>query len=205
MRGGEVVDGIIFVWFAWIGWVIAAFFQNASSKRTRFIFVLLLAICLIHVTLQFFYFTVSAIWLLALATGYFLLMKYRINTIYAVIILLTLTAAFTAVKLFSIYDPVFTFLYTKWAVSAILLVIIHLTISGTVERCSFLILSIVHGELILGMVFKGMGFDRLIGELASLDIMAISIMSTVAWSGFVNVTIHLEKLLKKHQERRGYS
>ncbi|MCA0172101.1 hypothetical protein [Bacillus sp. RAR_GA_16] len=199
------MDGIIFVWFAWIGWVIAVFFQNESSKRTRFIFVLLFAICLIHITIPVFYVTVSAIWLLALATGYLLLLKYRINTIYAVIILLTLTAAFTAVQLFSIYDPVFTFLYTKWSVSAILLVIIHLTISGTGERCSFLILSIVHGELILGMFFKGMGFDRLIGELASLDILAISIMSTVAWSGFVNVTIYLEKLLKKHQERRGYS
>ena len=200
-----MVDGIIFVWFAWIGWVIAVFLQNVSRKRTRLIFVLLLAICLIHIKINILYVQVSALWVLALGTGYFLLMKYRVNTVYAVIILLTLTAAFTAVQLFSIYDPVFTFLYTKWSVSAILLVIIHLTISSTVERCSFLILSIVHGELILGMIFKGMGFDRLIGELASLDVLAISIMSTVAWSGFVNVTTHLEKLLKKHQERRGYS
>ena len=121
------------------------------------------------------------------------------------IILIMLTAAFTAVQLFSIYDPVFTFLYTRWSISAILLVIIHLTINGTVERCSFLILGIVHGEMILGMIFNGMGFERFIGELASLDILAISVMSTVVWSGFVKVTLHLEKILKKHQERRGYS
>ncbi len=116
-----------------------------------------------------------------------------------------LTAAFTSIQLFAIYDPVFTFLYTRWSISAILLVIIHLTINGTFERSSFLILSIVHGEMILGMIFNGMGFERVIGELASLDILAISVMSTAAWSGFVKITLHLEKLLKKHQERRGYS
>ncbi|WP_273835043.1 YphA family membrane protein [Guptibacillus sedimenti] len=199
------MDGIIFVWFAWMGLVIALFFQKASFNRTLLAFIFLLAICLIHTTVETFNVTVSALWLLLLGIGYFLLMKYRVNTVYAIIILIMLTAAFTSIQLFAIYDPVFTFLYTRWSISAILLVIIHLTINGTFERSSFLILSIVHGEMILGMIFNGMGFERVIGELASLDILAISVMSTAAWSGFVKITLHLEKLLKKHQERRGYS
>jgi hypothetical protein len=200
-----MVDGIIFVWFAWMGLIIAVFFQKASFNRTLLAFVFLLAICLIHTTVETFNVTVSALWLLLLGCGYFLLLKYRVNTVYAMIILIMLTAAFTAIQLFAIYDPVFTFLYTRWSISAILLVIIHLTINGTFERCSFLILSIVHGEMILGMIFNGMGFERVIGELASLDILAISVMSTAVWSGFVKVTLQFEKLLKKHQERRGYS
>ena len=199
------MDGVLFVWFAWMGLVITVFFQKPSFNRTLLAFVFLLAICLIHTTVDILNVAVSALWLLSLACGYFLLMKHRVNTVYAMIILIMLTAAFTAVQLFSIYDPVFTFLYTRWSISAILLVIIHLTINGTVERCSFLILGIVHGEMILGMIFNGMGFERFIGELASLDILAISVMSTVVWSGFVKVTLHLEKILKKHQERRGYS
>ncbi|MFP3489163.1 hypothetical protein R0K20_16335, partial [Staphylococcus sp. SIMBA_130] len=98
----------------------------------------MLAICLIHTTVETFDVTVSALWLLLLGIGYFLLMQYRVNTVYAIIILIMLTAAFTSIQLFAIYDPVFTFLYTRWSISAILLVIIHLTINGTFERCSFL-------------------------------------------------------------------
>ena len=199
------MDGVIFVWFVWMGLVIVFFFHKASFNRTMLGFIFLLALCLIHTTIEIFNVAVSAILVLSLACGYFFMMKYRVHTIYAMIILIMLTAAYTAVQLFAIYDPVFTFLYTSWSISAILLVIIHLTINGTIERCSFLILSIVHGEIILGMIFNGMGFERVIGELASLDILAISVMSTVIWSGFVKVTLHLEKLLKKHQERRGYS
>lgn len=200
-----MVDGIIFVWFAWMGLIIVFFFQKASFNRTLLGFLFLLAICLIHTTVEVLHVTVSALLVLSLACGYFFMMKYRVNTVYAMIIVIMLTAAFTAVKLFAIYDPVFTFLYTRWSISAILFVIIHLTINGTIERCSFLILSIVHGEMILGIIFNRMGFERVIGELASLDILAISVMSTLIWSGFVKVTLHLEKLLKKHQERRGYT
>ncbi|MDQ0481961.1 YphA family membrane protein [Guptibacillus hwajinpoensis] len=200
------MDGALFLWFAWMGVIITVFFLKASNNRNSLIFVLLLAICVVTFEFQVMEYSFSALMLLSIVYGYFLLLTYmQVTRIYAVIIVLMLTAAYTSIELFSIYDPVFTYLYTKWSVSAILFIIIHISLHNSSERCSLLILGVVHGEVILSILFQQMGIKRLAGELASFDIIAISIMGTVTWHYFVQLTEHLEKLVKKHQERRGYS
>ncbi len=205
MRGGNGVDGAIFIWFVWMGVVITVFFQKPSLERTGSAFLMLVAICVVNKTVNLMGFSVAVVLVLAYICGYLLWIKNGVKTVYAMILLIMLTAAYTSIQLFAIYDPVFTYLYTKWSVAAILFIIIHLTLNGFAERCSLLILSIVHGEVILTMIFRGMGFERTAGELASFDVMAISIMATWVWSSFVKLTVHLEKTVKKHQERRGYS
>lgn len=200
------MDGAFFLWFAWMGVIITVFFLKDSNKRSSLSFVLLLGICIVTIEFNVMEYSFSALILLSMVYGYHILLTYmQVTRIYAVIIVLMLTAAYTSIELFSIYDPVFTYLYTKWSVSAILFIIIHISLHNSAERCSLLLLGVVHGEVILTTLFQQMGIKRVAGELASFDILAISIMGTVVWHYFVQVTAHLEKLVKKHQERRGYS
>lgn len=200
------MDGAFFLWFAWMGVVITVFFLKASNKRKHLTFLLLLAICSINVEFQLMEYTVTGLFLFALIYGYNVLLTYmQVTRVYAVIIMLIVTAAYTSIELFSIYDPVFTYLYTKWSVSAILFIIIHISLHSSAERCALLLLGVLHGEVILTTLFHQMGINRVAGELASFDIVAISIMSTVVWHYFVQLTAHLEKIVRKHQERRGYS
>ncbi|TKD69865.1 hypothetical protein [Pseudalkalibacillus hwajinpoensis] len=200
------MDGAFFLWFAWMGIVITVFFIKASNKRNHIAFVLLLAICSVNLEFQIMDYTITGLFLLALIYGYHVLLTHmQVTRSYAVIIMLIVTAAYTSIELFSIYDPVFTYLYTKWSVSAVLFIIIHISLHSSAERCALLLLGVVHGEVILSTLFHQMGIIRVAGELGSFDILAISIMSTVVWHYFVQLTAHLEKLVKKHQERRGYS
>ncbi|MGA9288543.1 MAG: hypothetical protein WBV93_09400 [Anaerobacillus sp.] len=200
------MDGAIFLWFAWIGVVITIFFLKASSDRNQLMFILLIAICLVNLQFHLASYKFTALFLLSWVTGYGLLLRnMQVKRLYAVIVVIMLTAAYTAIQLFSIYDPVFTYVYTKWSIAAVLFIIIHLTLTGTGQRTSFLILSIVHGEAILMFLFHQMGIARIGGEMASLDIIAICVMGTIVWNSFVQVTAQLEKIVKKHQERRGYS
>ena len=200
------MEGAIFLWFAWIGVVITVFFLKASIHRDQLTILLLMALCLLNIKLHIASYTISALFLLSWVTGYALLLRnMQVKRLYAVIVVIMLTAAYTAIQLFSIYDPVFTYMYSKWSIGAVLFIIIHVTLTGTGQRCSFLLLSIVHGEAILMILFHQMGIVRIGGEMASFDTMAISVMGTIVWNSFVQVTAHLEKIVKKHQERRGYS
>ncbi|WP_347549832.1 hypothetical protein ABFG93_20405 [Pseudalkalibacillus hwajinpoensis] len=200
------MDGAFFLWFTWMGVVITAFFHNHSQRRKPLIVLLLTAICLVNIQFNIMNYTVTALFLLVWGYGYRLLLgSIQVTLKYGVLVLITVTAAYTAIKLFSVYDPVFTYLYTKWTISAFLFAIVHITLSGTAERCSFLLIGIVHGESILTTLFEQMGINRIAGSPEALDIMAISIMGTIVWHYFVQLTLQLEKHVKEYQERRGYS
>ncbi len=180
--------------------------MEPSQNNKKVIVLCLMMLCTANVEIPLEQFKVNGALMLCWLLGYFLLMKtLHMNIAYAALVVLMLTAAYASIELFSIYDPVFSYLYTPWAIGLALFTIVHLTVNGPGQRCALLILSIVQGEIILSIIYQQMGIHTVIGRYVSLDIMAIAVMGTFVWEGFVQLTSHLENVLKKHQERRGYS
>ncbi|MCA0985802.1 YphA family membrane protein [Guptibacillus algicola] len=200
------MDGALFVWFSWIGIVVIGFFIKPTQNTKKILILCLLILCVANVEISVALYSVNGALILCWVLGYFLLMRtLHMNKVYAALIVLMLTAAYASIELFSIYDPVFSYLYTPWAIGLALFTIVHLSVQGAGQRCALLMLSIVQGEIILSVIYQQMGIHSVIGRFVSLDIMAISVMGTFMWDGFVQLTSHLENVLKKHQERRGYS
>lgn len=201
-----MLEGALFIWFAWMGIIILIFFVNPSKSRDQLLLFCLAIICVANLHIPVAIYEVNAALILCWLLGYFLLMKYlNVKKLYAALVVIMLTAIYASIELFSIYDPVFSYLYTAWSIGLVLFIIVHLTVNNTGLRCSLLILSVVQGELILSVIYQQMGIQTIIGRFVSLDIMAVSVMGTTLWYGFVQLTAHFENVVKKHQERRGYS
>ncbi|WP_270179072.1 YphA family membrane protein [Alkalihalobacillus sp. CinArs1] len=200
------MDGALFIWLSWIAIIVLVFFVKPSQTTQNIVVLCLIMICAANVEIPIVVYNVNGALILCWLIGYFMLMKtLHSKKLYAALVVLMLMAAYASIELFSLYDPVFSYLYTSWSIALALFVIVHLTVQGAGQRCALLMLAIVQGELIMAVIYYQMGIQTVIGRYSSLDIMAISVTGIFMWEGFVQLTSHLENVMKKHQERRGYS
>ncbi|TLS35936.1 YphA family membrane protein [Pseudalkalibacillus caeni] len=200
------MDGLLFFWIAWMFWGLVTFNFKKSFYRTYYAFVTLALIALSGEVLQIGWMAINLAFLLLclLCSASFRAISKRMM-VHHVVIALIIALVYVSLLLFSIYDPVWEFLYTKYSIAFILVIVAHFTVKTFSTRFSVLAMGAVQGEILLALLYHNLGIPGIVGSFHFFDVLAVTLGISGIWGAFVRITKSLETFLHKTQERRGYS
>jgi hypothetical protein len=162
--GGRHMEGFLFFWIAWSGWIYTTFLLNKSNPyRFPLAFSLLVTICSSVIHLSFF--------------------DFDFSFVYVYIRILICSMATSTTLFVSLYDPIWYFIEHKFVVSIILCLLSIVLFDTFIERLSAVLIAIIHSDIINAIVMKKLDFEYIIGSLSVLDSLAITLLSISVWSG----------------------
>ncbi|MGF2616880.1 hypothetical protein FZC84_03410 [Rossellomorea vietnamensis] len=190
------MNGLIFLWLMWAGWIASTFLMNKKSgwrlKSSAGSLILIISfpygigIDGMHAGL-----TTVLIFLFSMLFA----RNYNLHEkLYLILSSFIIGASYSSFKLLSFYDPVIMFLNEKIMVTAILLVISYLLYSDSEQvkkRLLALVIGLITGEILTGTVFAQQNLPYGAGGHFFLDVISI-----IAVSGGA---LHLLQLLSNTQ------
>ena len=183
--GGSSMEGFLFFWLAWAGWIFTTFLLNKSNPLRfplAFSFLVIIYTSMIHLSFFDFEFTVVSIYLFAI--GIFPFMKLTIlKLMFVYIRILILSMVVSTILFVSLYDPIWYFIEHKFVVSIILFLLGIILFDTYKERLSAAIIAIIQADFINSIVMKKLDFEFIIGSLSMLDSLAVTSLCISTWSG----------------------
>lgn len=198
------MGGLSFLWISWAIWIFVTFFMKKQSPyRTKLAAALLgMIIC------SSFHFPIGGLdiyagGLFALLFCYHLLAVEKKRTIiYFFICSYIVTAAYSALHLFEIYDPVLIIFNKDWMMAIILAYIVLILQKTLKGRLILLVSGTMQGEILLAIVVDKLSFNYPVGSFDYLDICAISSALILGWSFLENARIIFETHLIVNQSEK---
>ncbi|RSK27447.1 hypothetical protein EJF36_11425 [Bacillus sp. HMF5848] len=199
------MDGAIFYWLYWIGWVITTFLMNKGKLRTLVATCLLISIAFSTSVVTLFNTDINALVILYFLGCYFLIRKYpKRSQFYYLIVSLSITMAYVSFHVFSLFDPVWLVFNKLWMLVFLLVYLNLLLVKNVLARLLTLLLGILHGEVLYAIVLYNFRFPYEIGSLFFWDACALMITGILLWSGLENISQYWNSTLQKQvKERQG--
>lgn len=192
------MEGIFFYWILWTAWVYCTFILEKTEKRTYMTAGLLLFIILAPRHIYIGDFMINSTLFFSVLIGYYLLSKKRKTLLsYYLFVSLITTISFVTFRLFQIYDPVWVMFHPTLKLSVIIALLILMLVREQEIRLSLIFITVAQGELIYTLFLSKIVPQFLIGELKSLDIIAISGMFTFFWFTFEKIVSVLDDFIKQ--------
>jgi hypothetical protein len=183
MIGGDAMEGALFYWFSWLGWVWATFFTAKQNKyRFTIAFVLLILIISSPYKMEILGIEVyiPAFVLLAFALVETAKLKNRIFfSVFVTSFIIML--GYVSFLLFELFDPVWVIFDRKWLIS--LSVILLATALQLVRRLQILSIGfgMLLGEFLFSFIMKRLAFPYSVASPAFLDIVSLATVMLGVW------------------------
>lgn len=192
------MEGVYFYWIAWIAWIITTFLMEKTNQRLRLSVLILLVIIVSSEKIPFFQYEISGSIVFALIISIGFLRRNPFKAIaYLFICSLTITAAYVSFHLLEIYDPVWILFDRKWMLTIGLAFLNLLLMKNIEDRIHCIIISVCQGELLFGFILSRLQFQYGIGEMITLDILALSLGVVFVWSKLEQLISHFDAIIHK--------
>jgi hypothetical protein len=189
------MDGLLFYWIFWMGWIITTFLYPKNHKDRKIIAAcLLISIMLstINISIGIFQITGTGVFMIGIA--YFFVSRLPINQLLYLLlssfILMLVTICF---HLYELFDPVWLFMRRDWLLAITLTCVTLLLIQNRKQRIMAMIIGSIHGELFFSSILTKYSFSYPTATLSSLDSIALTISILICWNLFEQVASSFEK------------
>ncbi|QOY35866.1 YphA family membrane protein [Anaerobacillus isosaccharinicus] len=192
------MEGIYFYWFFWIAWIYTTFLLEKTQKRVSISLVLLLFIIFSDKHINVNDLLVNTTTLLCLLVGYLLVSRKKMGTLfYYLSVSLILTSSYVTFRLFQLYDPVWVMFHPTMKLALILLILIIILIREQSIRIGLLFIGVAQGEIVYTLFLNKIVPQPVLGQLESLDIIAITAGISFLWFGFEKMVAILDDYVKQ--------
>lgn len=192
------MEGIYFYWFFWIAWIYTTFLLEKTEKRVLISLLILLLIIFSDKHINVNDLLVNTTTLLCLLVGYLLVSRKKTGTLlYYLSVSLILTSSYVTFRLFQLYDPVWVMFHPTMKLALILLILIIILIREQSIRIGLLFLGVAQGEIVYTLFLNKIVPQPVLGQLESLDIIAITAGISFLWFGFEKMVAILDDYVKQ--------
>lgn len=203
VSGGDVVEGIYFYWFSWLGWIITTFLMKKCSERTALSFVILLVIAVSNSTFQAGSVTIRAAFLIILLFSIVLMAKTKgLSLLYYLICSLIISIGYGCFHLFELFDPVWLIFDRKWMLSFVTLYLTLMLVKNYYYRMTIAMIGFCNGELLYSLILNKFAFAVELGDFPFLDALAVSLLLLSIWNLLEKLALVFEANFQKGKARR---
>ncbi|MEW9674703.1 hypothetical protein ABRT01_00685 [Lentibacillus sp. L22] len=169
-----MTDGLIFLWFSWILWIIVTFFMRKGRKRTYFACVLLLLICGSNMTWEIGEYKVTFSFLILFVSLVFF--HTIAQSLYLLFSAFTLCLAYTGILFWEQITPIWMFLPRMILIPLVLVTIISVLIKSFEHKLAIGLFGITFGEIYHSVVLVRYTIREPIGDTAFFDMLMTFLM-----------------------------
>lgn len=186
MIGGDAMEGAIFYWFSWLGWIWATFFMSKDSRyRLRVSAGLLILIISspyktvimgIDVHLPAF-----------ILMMFFILETFKLKHRLFFSVFLSsfiLMLGYVSFLLFELFDPVWVIFDRKWMIAFGGMIIGSVLQASRHRRLMSITAGLILGEVLFSIIMKELSFPYPVASPEFLDVIASLTMLVAVWSAF---------------------
>lgn len=182
------MDGLIFFFSAWLCWVYLTFLAGRNdlcNKRMAAVVLLSIIVSPLHVEL----------WGMKIYGGSVCFFLYSLwflwesnfkKTLYVYMLAMVISAVYSSIRFFELFDPVIFVVNRLWFVSAMIAIIAVILQHSVKWRLILVSIGTFQGELLITLVLKEKFFLD-IGGFAYLDTLSLSAGIIVFWSFLENI------------------
>ncbi|MCU9613720.1 hypothetical protein OEV98_09115 [Caldibacillus lycopersici] len=192
------MEGFLFFWIAWSGWIISTFILDKQNKyRLKIAATLLIVIILsdIHISIVSFHISLAAIFLLVVGYLYFIKKTFWF-LLYTTIRIITITLAGASFLLMALYDPVWVIFDLAWLQSILFTILALVLFKKYEERIFSTIIGLIQADIIYSYLLKPFDIQYPIGSFAYFDGIALTCLFITTWYGLE----HLQAIFQKNTQ-----
>ncbi|WP_053363970.1 hypothetical protein [Bacillus sp. FJAT-27251] len=179
------MEGILFYWIAWIGWVWATFFMDKSKiTRGRVSYALLLLI--ISAPYEFYVGSVLVHAPAVLLFLFFIIESAKMSGRVFISVFLTsfiMMLGYVSFLLFELYDPVWVVFDRRWMLSFCAIGICALIQDSCQRMTASLVLGMIQGEVLFSILMRNLSFSYPVASSPFLDTLALALFIIAVWAG----------------------
>ncbi|MFC4617823.1 hypothetical protein ACFO4N_03665 [Camelliibacillus cellulosilyticus] len=195
------MESMLFYWFLWGAWIIAAFLMNKGKERDILVFGILIVLILSGWTFSAGTIELNAGYLTLIFSGYVLLKNTSIsNLLYYVLSDLVITILYVLIHIYLLMDPAILIIVNQWLFLSVLSLIILILVKPFYLRISTVLIGVGQGAVLKCMVFYP--YEHTLGDKESFDALALTLLIIITWSGFRQFLHWLEQIFQKPSARR---
>ncbi|KOP83259.1 hypothetical protein ACFFHH_08385 [Cytobacillus solani] len=189
------MEGLTFYWVSWFFWIIATFFMNKNGRsRLMLSLFLLLLIIVSPYTVVLFNFELSIAGLLLCCPLYSFAARLDWKKrMYLLICSFIIMLAYVCFHLFALFDPVWLIFPRNWMLAVILMLLSFVLNGKKIHRMYIVVLGAIQGEFLYALILSKYSFPYVIGSLTFLDVLSLSTILIVLWSGMESLASFYER------------
>ncbi|GGB33574.1 hypothetical protein GCM10011409_08750 [Lentibacillus populi] len=169
-----MTNGLLFLWFAWMLWIIVTFFMKKGTKRTYFACIILLLINCSNTTLKIGDYHVLLSFIVLLAG---LLFFHSVaQSFYLLFSSFTICLGYTAILFWEQITPIWMFLPRVILIPLTLTIIITILTKQFEKRLAIGLIGITCGEIYHSFILTSYTIQEVIGDKAFFDMILTFIM-----------------------------
>jgi hypothetical protein len=195
------MTSIIFYWFLWGIWIIAAFLMDKTRLRNQLMFAILVFILLSGYSVHVYPFKINMAWFGLIIWGY---SKYKKLSFFRSFTLmlsnLTITVCYVLIRIYWLMDPAIFLIIHKWMFTVLLTGLLMGIVKPLGHRLSTAAIAICQGDLVLSILFYP--YDTTLGESDCITAFAISFTMILAWSWSNHLAQRIQASLTKQLNQR---
>jgi hypothetical protein len=196
------MEGSIFLWIVWTFWVYLTFIlKKKHTYRLPLSAAVLMVIILanFHLTIRGFDFYAGGLFLLIIS--YLSLYKTTKRMMfYYFICSMTITIAYSAFRLFEIFDPAWL-IFNKKLMMGIFIGYITVLLQKTLRGRLFIMISgTMQGEILYAFILNKHHFPYPIGSFEYLDVFSLTMALLTGWSCLETASLFFEKYIQSGQK-----
>ncbi|MEN1969141.1 hypothetical protein WMZ97_13830 [Lentibacillus sp. N15] len=167
-------DGLIFLWFAWILWIIVTFFMKKGSRRTFFACIILLLICGSNASWAISGYQVTPSFVILLASLIFF--HGVAQSLYLLFASFTICLGYTGILFWEQITPIWMFL-PRYVLIPLILIILVSTITNRMDyKLAVGLIGITFGEIYYSLILASYSIQETIGDMAFFDMIFVYLM-----------------------------
>ncbi|MGM0899916.1 MAG: YphA family membrane protein [Bacillota bacterium] len=183
MIGGDAMEGALFYWFTWLGWVWTTFFMEKQNKY-RFNIAFLLLILIIASPYKMLIQGVE-VYIPAIVLMTFFLIetaKLRNRIFFSVFVTsFIIMLGYVSFLLFELFDPVWVIFDRKWLISISVLLLATALQSEKYLQILSVGIGMLLGEFLFSFTMKSLAFPYPVASPAFLDIVSLATIILGVW------------------------
>lgn len=198
------MEGLLFYWIFWFGWVITTFFYRRGHPHRLPVSAWILgAVILSSFTFNFLGLQWNGTGLFIILTVYLyiagLQSKRSLYFLLSSFIIMLLTVCFL---LYELFDPVWIIMERKWLLAILAVYGTILLHSDKNERILSLLFGMIHGEIFYAFILKTFSFSYPVSSPAFLDSMSLACVLVLAWNSLELMTAFFNKYFQSVEKEK---
>ncbi len=205
MLGGDKrMEGFLFYWLFWIGWIVTTFFYpKKHPDRLKVSAWILISIVLSTVFLQVDGFEVSGSGAFILLSVYMYIVQFKKKQIlYLLLTSFIIMIAYVCFLLFELFDPIWIIVSREWLLSLMITYVAIFLHSDKKQRIVTMLIGTIQGEIFYALIIRKFSFLYPTATLAFLDVLALTLILTLTWSGLENFAKYFDKYFQADKTER---
>jgi hypothetical protein len=186
MIGGDAMEGALFYWISWLGWVWTTFFIDKQNKY-RFIIAFVLLI-LINSSPYRMEILGIEVYIPAFVLMIFFLIetaKLRTRVFFSVFVTsFIIMLGYVSFLLFELFDPVWVIFDRKWLIAASSILLATVLQSKRHLQILSIGIGMLLGDFLFSFIMKRLGFPYPVASPVFLDIASLTAMVLGLWVSF---------------------